>query len=113
MVEARYSGLDEYRLPLIARDDPSFDALVSDIESRTGPGPALPAVVSDNAAVLLNNTGTAIVAFEWFWCYTSRSGDIRISQFSNFGSSAQREVLSGRSKLAATSEHSFFLAQSD
>ncbi len=30
--------------------------------------------MSDNAAVLLNNTGTAIVAFEWFWSYTSRSG---------------------------------------
>jgi hypothetical protein len=99
MAETRYSDLAEFGLPLIAKDDPSFDALVSDIESHPGPGPAPPVSVSDHAAVLLNNTGGAIIAVEWFWRHTSRAGQTRISRFSNLGSSAQRDVLTGRSKV--------------
>jgi hypothetical protein len=99
MAEARYSGLAEFGLPLIAKDDSSFDAFVSDIEGHPGPGPAQPAVVSDRAAVLLNNTGRAIIAVEWFWRYTSRDGKARTSRFSNLGSSAQRDALTGRSKV--------------
>src|SRR5450631_3558019 len=99
MAETRYSGLAEFGLPLIAKDDPSFDALVNEIESHPGPGPARPALVSDRAAVLLNNTGRAIIAVEWFWRYTNHDGKARTSRFSNLGSSAQRDVLTGRSKV--------------
>jgi hypothetical protein len=48
--------------------------------------------------VLLNNSGRAIIAAEWFWQYTSRDGKARTSRFSNLGSSVQREVLTGRWK---------------
>jgi hypothetical protein len=99
MAEERYSGLAEFGLPLIVKGDPPFDAFLSDIESHPGPGPAWPAVVSDRAAVLLNNTGKAIIAVEWFWRYTSRDGKERTSRFSNLGSSAQRDILAGRSKV--------------
>lgn len=95
-----YSGLPEFGLPLITQDDRSFDALVSEIESHAGPGPVRPPDVSDRAAVLLNNTGMAIIAVEWFWRYTSRDGKTRTSRFSNLGSSAQRDVLTGRSKVS-------------
>jgi hypothetical protein len=98
MPATRYRGLAESGLPLIAKDDYSFDALVSDMEGHPGPGPAMPAVVSDRAAVLLNNTGRAIIVIEWFWRYTSHDGKARTSRFSNLGSSAQRDVLAGRSK---------------
>ena len=100
MAEERYSGLAEFGLPLIVKDDPSFNTFLSDIENHPGPGPAWPAVVSDRAAVLLNNTGRAIIAVAWFWRYTSRDGKARTSRFSNLGSSAQRDVLAGRSKVA-------------
>lgn len=98
MAETRYIGLAEFGLPLIAQDDPSFEGLVSGIESPPGPGPAWPPVVSDRAAVLLNKTGRAVIAVEWFWRYTSGDGETRISRFSNLASSTQREILAGRSK---------------
>lgn len=96
MPETRYGGLAEFGLPLIARDDPSFDSLVSDIERHPGPGPGLPDVLPDRAAVLVNNTGRAIIAVEWFWRYISHDGEARTSRFSNLGSSAQCDVLTGR-----------------
>jgi hypothetical protein len=99
MPAARYSGLAEYGLPLIAKEHASFYAFVNDIEGHPGPGPAQPVAVSDRAAVLLNNTGRAIIAVEWFWRYTGRDGQARTSRFSNLGSSAQRDVLTGRSKV--------------
>jgi hypothetical protein len=99
MVETRYTGLAEFGLPLIAKDDCSFNALASDIAAYPGPGPAQPAVPSDRAAVLVNNTGRAIIALEWFWRYDSQDGKARTSRFSNLGSSAQRDVLAGRSKV--------------
>jgi hypothetical protein len=98
MAGVSFSGLAEFGLPLIAKDDLSFDALVSDIQDP-GPVPARDALVSDRAAVLLNNTGKAIIAVEWFWRYTSGDGKARTSRFSNLGSSAQRDVLTGRSKV--------------
>lgn len=99
MAETTYRGLAEFGLPLVARDDPSFDALASDIDSHPGPGPDKPAVASDRATVLLNKTGKAIIAVQWFWRYTSHDGKARTSWFSNLGSSAQRDVLTGRSKV--------------
>jgi len=99
MAETSCHGLVEFGLPLISKDDPSFATLVSDILRLPGPGPAPPTLGSEQAAVLLNKTGKAIVAVEWFWRYTSRDGSMRTSRFSNLGSSAQRDVLKGRSKV--------------
>jgi hypothetical protein len=98
MAEERYTGLADFGLPLIVKDDPSFDALLSDIESHPGPGPAWPDLAPDRAAVLLNNTGRAIIAVEWFWRYTYGDGKARNSRFSNLGSNVQRDVLAGRYK---------------
>ncbi|HEX4168598.1 MAG TPA: hypothetical protein VHZ55_24310 [Bryobacteraceae bacterium] len=99
MVGTSYNGLAEFGLPLITKDDCSFHTLMNDIEGHLGPRLARPAVVSDRAAVLLNNTGRAITAVEWFWRYGSHDGKVRTSRFSNLGSSAQRDVLVGRSKV--------------
>jgi hypothetical protein len=99
MAETTYNGLAEFGLPLIAKGDGSFDALVNEIEGHPGPGFAPPAVVSDRAAILLNNTGGAIIALECFWRYTDHGGRVWTSRFSNLGSSMQRDVLLGRSKV--------------
>jgi hypothetical protein len=62
-------------------------------------GSAEISVLPDRAAVLINNTGRAIVAMAWFWRYTRQDGKARTSSFSNFGSNAQRDVLCGHSKV--------------
>jgi hypothetical protein len=98
MAETKYAGLAEFGLPLIAKDNPSFNLLVSEIESHPGPGLHRPPFMLERAAVLLNNTGRAIVAMQWFWRYVEKQGEARISQFSNLGSSAQRDALAGRLK---------------
>lgn len=99
MSATAYRGLAESGLPLVTQDDPSFAILVRDIENLPYPFSARSPCVSDRAAVLLNNTNRAVIALEWFWRYTSRDGKTRTSRFSNLGSSVQREVLTGRSKV--------------
>jgi len=97
MADTRYRGLGEFGLPLVTPNDPSFDDLVCDIESRPGSGPAQPPVSPERAAVLVNNTGKPIIVLAWFWRYTGHDGKATTSWISNFGSSAQRDVLMGRS----------------
>jgi len=63
--------------------------------------------------VLLNNTGKAIIAAEWFWRYSSRVGKTRTSRFSNLSSSAQRNIVTGQSKIGRDLGNSFFPARSD
>lgn len=99
MAEIRYTGLAEFGLPLVTRDDPSFDALVTGIEDHLGPGPFYTVPASEPAAVLRNDSGRAIVAMHWLWRYTSRDGGPRTSRFSSLTSSLQRDVLTGRSPV--------------
>lgn len=100
MAEPSYRDLAEFGLRLIAPDAPQFASLVCDIESRQGPpGPPVPPVVPDRATVLLNQSGRAIVGLEFVWRYTTVDGKTRTSRCSSLSSSAQREVLTGRSKV--------------
>ena len=101
MTESTYRGLAEFGLPLITRGDPAFTSLTREIDENVKALPVSSAapLVSDRAAVLLNNTGRAIVAIEFIWRYTTLDGNTRTSRFSNFGSSVQREVLTGRCKV--------------
>ncbi len=96
----RYCDLSEFGLPLVTPDTPGFAPLVEEIESRLHPMPALlaPAGIPERGAVLLNQTGRAIVALDFLWRYTLRDGKTVASRFSSLGSSVQREVLTGRSK---------------
>ena len=99
MAETSYRDLAEFGLPFVTPDDPAFSALVSEIESRPEPfGP--PTGDSDPAAVLLNQSGKAIVGFSYVWRYTTAEGVTRESRCANLGSSVQLEVLTGRTKVA-------------
>ena len=99
MAELSYRGLAEFGLPLVTREDLTFATLVRDIEELLEPRLAGPALDSDRAAVLLNNTGRAIIGTEFVWRYTARAGKTRTTRFSSFVSSAQREVLTGKAKV--------------
>ena len=99
MAEVSYRDLAEFGLPLVTPDTPQFASLAAGIESRPGPGPPLPPVVTDRAGVLLNQSGRAIIGLEFVWRYTTVDGKTRASRCSTLGSSAQREVLTGRSKV--------------
>jgi hypothetical protein len=98
MTEVTIRDLAGFGLPLVAQDDPSFPVLAAESESRPAAERLQPSD-KDGGAVLLNNTGRAIIWVEWLWRYTGHGGKPRISRFSNLTSSAQWDVLSGRSKV--------------
>jgi hypothetical protein len=100
MVDTTYHDVSDFGLPVVTPDNPTFASLVRDIESRQGPGPFLPPDIPARAAVLLNQSGRAIIGLEFVWRYTTVDGKTRTSRCSNLGSSAQREVLTGRSKVS-------------
>jgi hypothetical protein len=100
MAELNSRGLAEFGLPLVTSEDAAFASMVRDIEIHPGPWSDVPAFVSDRAAVLLNRSGLAIVGLQCIWRYRTADGKTRTTRLLNFGSSAQREVLSGRSKVA-------------
>jgi hypothetical protein len=100
MAEPSYRDVAEFGLPLITPGSPRFASMVRDIESRSGPGPSIPPIVPDRAAVLLNQSGRAIVALQFVWRYTTIDGKTRTSRCSTLGSSAQRDVVTGRTKVA-------------
>lgn len=99
MAEVRYRGLPEFGLDLVGSHEADFDRLKSEIGTGPGPGPIRPFASSDPGAVLINNTGRALVVLAWFWRYAGAAGTGRTNRFSNFGSGAQRDVLNGRSKV--------------
>ncbi len=72
--------------------------MVRDIESRPQPFGPRPIGDLDTAAVLLNQSGKAIIVFAYVWRYTKVDGTAQTSRFSNLGSSMQMDVLSGRSQ---------------
>ncbi len=99
MADLLYVGLPEFGLPLVTPGMPTFASLLREMESRPGPGPFRPALKTDHAAILLNQSGKAIVALDIVWHYATGDGQRRASRLSTLGSSVQREVLSGRAKV--------------
>lgn len=100
MAQTSYRDLAEFGLPLVTPDDPAFPALAREIESRREPFDPRPTGDLDQAAVLLNQSGKAIVGFSYVWRYTTAQGVTRPGRFANLCSSDQLEVLTGRTKVA-------------
>ena len=97
-METAYRDLAEFGLPVITPGAPEFPELVRDIESRPEPFDAWPPHSTDRAAVLVNQSGQAVIMIAFVWRYTMAGGATRTGRFSNLGSSAQLEVLSGQAK---------------
>jgi hypothetical protein len=91
------SDLAEFGLPLVAPGQPEFLSLVHDIESRPQPFRSWPVDDLTNSAVLLNQSGKAIVAISYAWRYLNATGAAHTSRISNLVSSMQLDVLTGRS----------------
>jgi hypothetical protein len=53
----------------------------------------------DTAAILLNQTGKAIVTLSYVWRHRTASGTTRASRHTNLGSGVQMEVLCGRTAV--------------
>ena len=95
-----YRDLAAFGLPLVTPTQPEFASLVHDIQSRPGPFGSWPIDDLSNAAVLLNETGSAILSISYSWRYTTARGGVHSSHCSNLGSSSiQLDVLSGRSEV--------------
>jgi hypothetical protein len=96
MVKATYRDLAEFGLPLIGPESVGFAALVRDMEDRPQPFAAFPITDLDTAAVLLNQSGKAIIALAYVWRCTTADGKIIPSRCATLGSSAQMDFLSGQ-----------------
>ena len=99
MPEREYLDEAEFGLHLVSSDDGRFRALVRDIEQRSQPFASWAIDDVSNAAVLLNESGRAIVVLAYVWSYTLANGTSRSSRFANLGSSMQMEILNGRSPV--------------
>ena len=100
-----YRDLAAFGLPLVTPTQPEFTSLVHDIQSRPGPFGSWPIDDLSNAAVLLNETGSAILSISYSWRYTTARGGVHSSHCSNLGScSIQLDVLSGRSEVVMALE---------
>jgi hypothetical protein len=100
MPQTHYHGLPAFGLPLVPPAAPEFPELVRDIQSRPQPFGNWPTGDLTSAAVMLNQTGRAIVTLTYFWRYTLADGQQRTNTFSNLGSSMQMDFLSGRARVA-------------
>ncbi len=96
MAKTNYRDLAEFGLPLVGPDSATFSALVRDIQNRPQPFGSWPAGDLDTAAVLLNQSGKAIVILAHIWRYTTAEGKTRTSRYSNLGSGMQMDFLSGQ-----------------
>src|SRR5258707_966648 len=94
-----YHDLAEFGLRFVTPDDPAFPGLVRDTQSCLQPFGPLPASDLSAAAVLLNQSGKAIVTLAYVWKYMMAGGHPRTSHHSNLGSSMQMDVLSGRAGI--------------
>ncbi len=96
MAKTNYRDLAEFGLPLVGPDSATFSALVRDIQNRPQPFGSWPPGDLDTAAVLLNQSGKAIVILAHIWRYTTAEGKTRTSRYSNLGSGMQMDFLSGQ-----------------
>jgi hypothetical protein len=96
MKQTNYRDLAEFGLPLVPSHAPAFSAMARDIEDRPQPFGSWPTGDLSTAAVLLNESGKALVILAFIWRYTTAQGKTRTSSFSNLGSSMQMDVLCGR-----------------
>jgi len=98
MGETAYRDFTVFGLPLVTAAHTAFPSLVHDIESRPEPFGSWPTGGLSNAAVLLNESGSAVLGISYLWRYTNAAGESHTSHYSNLGSSTQLEVMTGRSR---------------
>jgi hypothetical protein len=100
MPRITFKDLAAFGLLLVTPKDPAFLRLSEEILNRTPLFPSralLPqAPIDDASAVLLNQSGKAVITLTYFWKYTLAGGHVRTHQRSDLGSSRQMDVLSGR-----------------
>jgi hypothetical protein len=99
MRQTKYLDLAEFGLTFVTSNDPAFPSLLHDLESRPQPFGSWPTGDLNSAAVLLNQSGKAIIVLAYVWRYTTVEGVTRTSLYSNLGSSMQLEVLNGRAEV--------------
>ena len=99
MKRTTYRDLAEFGLPLVGPESPTFSALVRDIEDRPQFFGSWSPDDLDTAAVLLNQSGQAIITLAHVWQYTNAEGRTRTSRYSNLGSSTQVDVLCGLAEV--------------
>src|SRR5579862_9838767 len=98
MIETIYRDLAEFGLVFIAPGEPGFDLKLEEIRRLPVPfGPDLDCT-PERAAVLKNQTASAVITWMHVWRYTDTSGKTRSSSHLNLGSSRQMDVLTGREK---------------
>jgi hypothetical protein len=98
LLRTTYRDLAEFGLRFVAPEEPAFTALVEQIASLPQPfGPRRPMGGLGSAAVLLNESGKAVINFTYLW--RSRFGEAwpRNHSVGNLGSGKQVDVLCGRS----------------
>jgi hypothetical protein len=96
MSDTQYLDLPEFGIRFVPFEDHRFPTLLKEILEPLQPMPAPDIRDLRNAAVLLNQSGKAIVVLAIVWRYKDVDGHIRTSRLSNLGSSTQMEILSGR-----------------
>lgn len=100
-----FQGLPENGLPFLTKEHPSFGAYVADVSIRGFAHP--PTIVPDATAVLVNETGIAVLALVLVWTY--EGGSYRRHTISaNFGSSMLLHALFG--DPGALADRSQFIA---
>jgi hypothetical protein len=96
MLPVAYHDLAEFGLPFVTSADSAFPALLAEIQSHPQPFGPQPDSNLSAAAVLLNQSGKAIVTLSYIWKFTLADGHTRPSHWSNLGSSMQMDFLTGR-----------------
>ena len=99
MAQTIYHDLAEFGLPFVTPERSDFTGFLEKIRSRPQPFGPPPTLDKRAAAVLLNRSGQAIIAFSYIWKYTAVKGQDRTSRHSNFGSSLQMDVLCGLAQV--------------
>ncbi len=100
MPSPTYRDLRAFGLEFVTPENLEFPALLWQIQNR--PNPLGPQAVMDNnsaAAILVNQSGKAVIALAHVWKYTEAGGHVRTSRCSNLGSSMQMDVLAGRTEV--------------
>jgi hypothetical protein len=85
MAKTSYRDLAEFGLPLVTPESATFAALVRDIEARPQPFESWPASDLDTAAVLVNQSGKAIVTVDFVWRYKTAQGQKSCGHWLNSG----------------------------
>ncbi|HTB11545.1 MAG TPA: hypothetical protein VK752_08240 [Bryobacteraceae bacterium] len=108
MIETTYRDLAEFGLLLITPAEPAFSLWFEEI--RNIPEPFRPDIerLPDRAAILENQSESAVITLRYVWRYTTMNGVTRTTSCLNLGSSRQMDVLTGR-ETAERDSSSFIL----